>query len=102
VSYDPNVAINPDHPDLGDDSSTVTGARKKERDVPARLIVGVIALALAVVFVVQNRDEVETNFLFLHGSQPLWFLIIINLLLGALLGQAIGMLRRRSKKDDDD
>lgn len=101
------MAINPDDPSAGgnwkdlDDSATVSGAKKKDRDVPVRIVVAVIALALAIVFVVQNRDEVETNFLFVHGTQPLWFLILINLLLGALLGQAIGMLRRRSKKDDD-
>lgn len=101
------MAINPDDPSAGgawkglDDSATVSSGKEKGRDIPVRLIVGLIALVLAVIFVVQNRDEVETNFLFVHGTQPLWFLILINLLLGALLGQAIGVLRRRKKKDDD-
>jgi uncharacterized integral membrane protein len=83
---------------LDADSSAVSGAKGKDRDVPARLIIGVLALALAVVFVVQNRDEVETNFLFLHGSQPLWFLIVINLVLGALLGQGVQALWERRKR----
>lgn len=100
------MAITPDDPSGGnwknlDDNATVSSAKERGREFPVRIIVAGIALVLAIIFVVQNRDEVETNFLFVHGTQPLWFLILINLLLGALLGQAIGMLRRRSKKDDD-
>jgi uncharacterized integral membrane protein len=107
VTYDPGVAINPDDQpsggswkDIGD-SETVSSARKKDRDVPARLVVAVIALVLAAVFVFQNTDRVETKFLFFDGTQPLWFLILVSVLLGVLLGQAVGVLRRRKKKDDD-
>ena len=107
MAYDPNVAINPDDvpkggawKDIGDDE-TVKGARKRDRDVPARLIVAVIALVLAIFFVFQNTKKVETKFLFFDGTQPLWFLILTSVLLGVLLGQAVGILRRRSKKDDD-
>jgi uncharacterized integral membrane protein len=67
-------------------------------EVPVRALAAVGALFAVVVFIFQNRDEAETNFLFVHGSQPLWFVIVISVLLGALLGQAVGMLRNRQKK----
>jgi uncharacterized integral membrane protein len=96
------MAISPDDQPPGgwkelDDGGPV-GATKGGRDVRVRAIIGGIALIIAVIFVAQNSHQTETNFLFLHGSQPLWFMIVVCLLLGALLGQALGMLRRREKK----
>jgi uncharacterized integral membrane protein len=67
-------------------------------EVPVRALAAGGALLAVVVFILQNRDQAETNFLFIHGSQPLWFVIVISVLLGALLGQAVGMLRNRQKK----
>lgn len=67
-------------------------------EVPVRVIAAGGALLAVLVFIFQNRDEAETNFLFIHGSQPLWFVIIVSVLLGVLLGQAVGMLRNRQKK----
>jgi len=67
-------------------------------EVPVRALAAGGALLAVLVFIVQNRDEAETNFLFIHGTQPLWFVIVISVLLGALLGQAVGMLRHRQKK----
>ncbi len=97
------MAISPDdQPPAGgwkdlDDGGT-GGVKKGGRDVRVRAIIGGLALIVGVIFIAQNSDQTETNFLFLHGSQPLWFMIVVCLLLGALLGQALGMLRRREKK----
>jgi uncharacterized integral membrane protein len=94
------MAISPDDstPGAGWKDLDEGGARKGGRDVRARAVIGVVALVVAVIFIAQNSSQTETNFLFLHGSQPLWFMIVVCLLLGALLGQALGMLRRREKK----
>jgi uncharacterized integral membrane protein len=75
------------------------GKGKTGRDVRVRATIAGIALVVALIFVFQNSKQAETNFLFLHGSQPLWFMILICLLLGALLGQGLGMLRRREKRE---
>ncbi len=99
------MAISPDDPspaggwkDLGEGATGGNEGGKGGRDVRVRAIIGGLALIVGVIFVAQNSDQTETNFLFLHGSQPLWFMIVVCLLLGALLGQALGMLRRREKK----
>jgi uncharacterized integral membrane protein len=69
-----------------------------QRDVIARLVVAGLALAAAIIFVVQNSTHVETNFLFLDFNARLWVVILVSVLLGAALGQAMGLLRRRRKK----
>jgi uncharacterized integral membrane protein len=69
------------------------------RDIAPRLILAGLALLAAVVFVAQNSTHVETKFLFLDFNARLWVVIVVSLLLGALLGQAVGLLRRRRKKE---
>ena len=74
----------------------------EKRDiVSARLIVAGLALIAAVIFVVQNDDRVETKFLFFDGTPRLWVVILGSILLGALLGQVVGVLHRRRRRQDD-
>lgn len=61
----------------------------------------VLALVAAVIFVGQNRNRVETNFLIFDGNPRLWVVIVVSLLLGALLGQAIALLARRRRRPND-
>jgi lipopolysaccharide assembly protein A len=63
--------------------------------VSGRLIIAVVALVLAVVFVVQNTQRVRIHFVFFTVSSRLWIGFIVCLVLGALLGQVLGLLRRR-------
>lgn len=100
------MAINPDDQPSGGnwrkigDDETVTGARQRDRDVTPRVIIAAIALLAAAAFVLQNGNRVKTTFLFFEGRQPLWLVIVLSILLGVLLGQAFGLLRRRRKDDD--
>lgn len=73
----------------------------RERDIGPRLIIAGLALLAAVLFVVQNNNRVRTEFLFFSFRPRLWVVIVVSVLLGALLGQAVGLLRRRSRKKDD-
>lgn len=96
--------MDPDHLKGGgwkglDDDETVSDAQKTDRDVKARLVIAIVALLAAVVFVVQNGNRVETDFLFFSGRQRLWVVILVSMVLGALLGQAAGILFRRRRKD---
>lgn len=53
----------------------------------------------AVAFIVQNRERVETRFLFVSGTPRLWVVIVVSMALGAVLSQTVGwLLRRRRKK----
>jgi len=68
-----------------------------------RLLVAGIAIVVAVVFMLQNNDKVELNFLMFSGSTRLWVGMLATLLLGALLGQAVEALwaRRKRRRAED-
>jgi uncharacterized integral membrane protein len=68
------------------------------RDIAPRIVVAVLALAAAIVFVAQNSNRVEANFLFFDADPRLWVVIVVSLLLGAGLGQGVGLLWRRRKR----
>jgi uncharacterized integral membrane protein len=71
-----------------------------KRQVTRLVVVGVILLA-AVAFVVQNSETVETSFLFFTVETRLWVGLLTALVMGAILGQAVGYLRKRRRTDDD-
>jgi uncharacterized integral membrane protein len=82
------------------DGKSVSGTGR-DRDVAPRAIVALLALVAAVIFVAQNRNRVETTFLFFDSTPRLWVVIVVSLLLGALLGQAVALLARRRRRSDD-
>jgi uncharacterized integral membrane protein len=60
-------------------------------------IVGVVAL---VVFMLQNRDETNLSFLMFEVTWPLWLVILVSALLGALIWFGLGVMRRRSRRKE--
>ena len=68
------------------------------------IIITVIVVIIAGIFVYQNRDTVEIQFLFLGVNLPLWAVIGIFILLGALLGWVWRwvMRRRAARRSSDD
>jgi uncharacterized integral membrane protein len=52
----------------------------------ARIIVTVVIIAAVVAFILQNRQDIPVDFLFLTVTMSLWLLIVVFLVLGALLG----------------
>jgi len=73
-----------------------------------RLGGGVIAslsgVALLVIFMLQNTDEVTLDFLFWSFTWRLWVLVLVSAIIGALVWLGVGMLRRhrrrRERRDD--
>lgn len=99
------VSTSGDQPDGGwtnfQDGKVIDSADStRERDWGPRLIIAGLALLAAMLFIVQNNNRVRFEFLVFNFRARLWVVILVSLLLGALLGQAIGLLRRRRKKDD--
>ncbi|MDW3217881.1 MAG: LapA family protein [Acidimicrobiales bacterium] len=57
----------------------------------------VVAIAL-IAFIVQNRSDTEVSWLFIDGTWPLWVVIVIAAVAGAVLSEVVGwMLRRRRR-----
>ncbi len=79
--------------------SDVEGAAR--RQVSPRLIVAVVALAVALVFIFQNSERVETTFLVFSVTTRLWVGLLVALLVGAILGQAVEVAWNRRRRRDD-
>ena len=63
------------------------------------IIVTVVVVVILGIFVWQNRDTVEIEFLFLGVNLPLWAVVGIFIALGALLGGVWRwVMRRRAGK----
>lgn len=65
------------------------------------LILVIIIAAISAVFIFQNREEAEIQFLFFDGTFRIWTAISFAILLGVLLDRAILMWWRRARKDKD-
>ena len=63
-----------------------------------RLLVAAVVVVLAILFVAQNSDRVETSFVFFDVTTRLWVGLLVALVLGALLVQAVEVLWGRRKK----
>ena len=73
------------------------GAAKKERSW--RFYAATVAAVIALVFILQNSQDVEINFIVATTSAPLFFILIIMFLLGALFGWLWPHVRRDRKRE---
>ncbi len=67
--------------------------------ISPKAIVGIVIAALAILFILQNRDRVQIDFLVLSFGSPLWLILIIMVILGALLDRFVikGFKKSRDK-----
>jgi len=57
------------------------------------VVVGLIALVVILVFILQNQQNVEVTFLVFHGHLPLAVALLFALILGAVIVFAFGAAR---------
>ncbi len=62
------------------------------------LIIAALVVAIATIFIFQNTDETNVEFLFLSGRAPLYVVIVISMVLGSLLTLVALGLRRRKRR----
>jgi uncharacterized integral membrane protein len=69
----------------------------------AQIIVAAVAFVYGVTFVVLNHSKVRIHFIFFTVTTQVWVGLLVCLVAGALLGQALGSTyrRRRSTKAGD-
>jgi uncharacterized integral membrane protein len=63
-----------------------------------RLAIGAVALIYAIIFIALNTSRVRIHFVFFTVTTPLWVGLLLCLVVGALLGQGIGVYRRRTAR----
>jgi uncharacterized integral membrane protein len=67
------------------------------------LVIGVLALVLILIFILQNLQSVQLSFLFFQGHLPLAVALLFAVILGAVIvlafgGARIGQLRGVAKR----
>ncbi|WP_029108669.1 LPXTG cell wall anchor domain-containing protein [Mycobacterium sp. URHD0025] len=60
-----------------------------------RYWVALILVALAAIFVAQNRDRVGVHVLWVTVESPMWFILVIIFVMGLLIGLLLRRRRRR-------
>jgi uncharacterized integral membrane protein len=66
-----------------------------DREGRWRLYLGLLALLLAIIFIVQNSQEVTVDFIFSETETPLIFALLFSTLLGVIIGLVLPRFRRR-------
>ena len=57
-------------------------------------------VAVLVVFIVQNTEDVRFHFLWLNFTWPLWLYTIVVALFGALVWFGLGVMRRHNRRKE--
>jgi putative membrane protein len=86
------------------DDSTAADSEELDRPLPGErqtrlsgawtaIVVGLVALVVILVFILQNQQSVEVSFLMFSGHLPLAVALLFALLLGAIIVFAFGAAR---------
>lgn len=92
----PPEVSSPPEPYPGESQTRLSGAW-------TALVVGVVALLVILVFILQNQQSVTLSFLFFHGHLPLAVALLLAVVSGAVLvlgfgGARILQLRRVARR----
>ena len=86
----------------GGPDSSPKADQDRGRSVRPGVIAAVLVAAALIVFVVQNGSEVPVSWLFIEVNGPLWAVIVVAAVAGAVLSEiiswVIGRSRRRRKR----
>jgi uncharacterized integral membrane protein len=63
-------------------------------------IATIIGLALLVIFMIQNTDDVTVSFLAWDFTWPVWLLTLIAAVIGAVVWFGLGVLRRHRRRKE--
>ena len=76
-----------------------TSTPKPGKKISPKSAIGGIVAALLLVFILQNRQEVTINFVTREREFPLWIVLGVTAIIGALLGQLIERYIRKEHKE---
>ena len=63
-------------------------------------IASLVGLAALVIFMIQNTEDVKVKFLWIDFTWPVWLLVLVSALVGALVWFGLGVLRRHRRRKD--
>ncbi len=85
---------NPAPADAVDTGQALPGERRTRLSGAwTAIVVGLVALGVILVFILQNQQNVKVTFLVFHGQLPLAVALLFALILGAVIVVAFGAAR---------
>lgn len=70
--------------------------RIERRRAPIGLIMSGIAAVVILIFIVQNTESAKVKFLFWNVEWGVWFVILVSMVLGAIMGWGFRFWRRHN------
>ncbi len=81
---------------MADDRSASQDKTDKSR-VSAGLVGMLVLAAVLLIFIFQNTQDVKVDWLIFDATSPLWLLLLVTAIAGALLAEVAGWLLRRRR-----
>jgi uncharacterized integral membrane protein len=63
-------------------------------------IASIVGIVLLLCFIVQNTRDVRLDFLFWDLTWPIWLLVVVSAVLGALIWFGLGVMRRHRRRQE--
>jgi uncharacterized integral membrane protein len=79
---------------------TSTDAAAQRRRLSGGAIASLSGVGVLLIFMIQNTEDVTVDFLFWSFTWPLWLLILVSALIGALVWFGVGVLRRHRRRTE--
>jgi uncharacterized integral membrane protein len=82
----------------GDGSMSPQEERQKGLQLGAGAIASIVGVGALAVFMGQNTDDVTVSFLWWDFTWPVWLLVLVSALVGALVWFGLGVVRRHRRR----
>jgi uncharacterized integral membrane protein len=79
-------------------NSTNNAPQPQNSKLGAGAISSLVGVGLLLVFILQNNQKIDLDFLFWTFTWPLWLLIIVSAVLGAIVWFGLGVVRRHRRR----
>jgi uncharacterized integral membrane protein len=76
--------------------------KKSRTGAYVRLAVVAVVIVLVLIFVFQNTHRVAMQFMSADFTAPMWLMLFIVLILGAIIGYGLGWMQFRRRRDQRD
>jgi uncharacterized integral membrane protein len=83
-----------------DDVQQARQGQQAGRRLSGGAIASLTGLAVLLIFIIQNRQDVRIDFLFWSFTWPLWLYTIVTALFGALAWLGLGVIRRHRRRKE--
>jgi uncharacterized integral membrane protein len=75
-------------------------SQREGRKLSGGAVASLSGVAVLLIFIVQNTEDVRFDFLFFHFTWPLWLYTIVTALIGALVWFGLGVMRRHRRRQE--